>query len=196
MCRAQTIGNHEFDYKVEGVIPFLDVIESPIVLANVDVSEEPQLIGKFRNSTVLTRANRTIGIIGVINYKTNVNTLRSISANALSHIHSLQEIAYTGKIKFLDESEAVRTEAAKLKAQGVDIIIVLSHAGLDRDYIIAKNGGPDIDVIVGAHTHSFLYTGSNPPGPDHPVDTYPAVITQEGGRKVREQSQYRLPLGF
>lgn len=42
-----------------------------------------------------------------------------------------QELASTGKLRFTDEIEAVKYEAEKLHEQGVDIIIVLSHCGLD-----------------------------------------------------------------
>lgn len=83
-----------------------------------------------------------------------------------------------------DESESVRKEAAKLKSQGVDIIIVLSHCGFDVDKIIAEKGGPDISVIVGGHSHTFLYTGPNPPGPDKPEGEYPTVINNPAGHKV------------
>lgn len=99
----------------------------------------------------------------------------------------MQDIANTEKLRFTNESVAVREEAAKLKSQGVDIIIVLSHCGLDVDYIIAKNAGPDVDVIVGGHTHTFMYTnvsGERPPGPDTPKDNYPAVVTHDDGHKV------------
>lgn len=99
----------------------------------------------------------------------------------------LQDIANTEKLRFTNESVAVREEAAKLKSQGVNIIIVLSHCGLDVDYIIAKNAGPDVDVIVGGHTHTFMYTnisGERPPGPDTPKDNYPAVVTHADGHKV------------
>lgn len=40
----------------------------------------------------------------------------------------------------------------------MDIIIALSHAGLDVDREVAA-AVPDVDVIVGGHSHSFLYTG-------------------------------------
>jgi 5'-nucleotidase len=40
----------------------------------------------------------------------------------------------------------------------VDIIIALSHAGLDVDREVAA-AVKDVDVIVGGHSHSFLYTG-------------------------------------
>lgn len=96
-----------------------------------------------------------------------------------------QELARTGKLKFKDEIETVRTEAAELRNRGVDIIIVLSHCGLSVDYDIARNAGSDIDVIVGGHSHTFMFTGNNSPGPDKPIDEYPAVVQQDNGHKVR-----------
>lgn len=68
----QTLGNHEFDHDIEGVVPFIETIEAPLILANVDVSKESALQGKFKNSIVLTRGGRRIGIIGVINRFTYV----------------------------------------------------------------------------------------------------------------------------
>lgn len=66
---------------------------------------------------------------------------------------------------------------------------------IDRD--IAKFGGSDIDIIVGGHSHSFLYSGVNPPGPDRVVDNYPIVEMQENGHKVLiiQASAYTKYLG-
>lgn len=80
--------------------------------------------------------------------------------------------------------QSVREEAQKLKNRGIDIILLLSHCGLAADYKIAKEAGEFIDVIVGGHSHSFLYSGANPPSSDKPEDTYPAVVVQENGRRV------------
>lgn len=79
----------------------------------------------------------------------------------------------------MEESQSVRSEAAALKAKGIDIIIVLSHCGLDVDKAIARHGGPDIDVIVGGHSHTFMFTGDNPPVDLLPMDDYPAVVKSE-----------------
>lgn len=62
----KTVGNHEFDEGPLALVPFLDAIQSPLVLANVDLTEEPELQGKFLNSTVLIRNGRKVGIIGII----------------------------------------------------------------------------------------------------------------------------------
>lgn len=161
---AMTIGNHEFDHGVEGVVPFLNNINSPVLLANVDNSEEPEF-NKFQKSMMIERNGRKIGIIGVI-------------------LKTTDNIANTGKLKFSDESETVKAEAELLKQQGANIIIVLSHCGLDVDEIIAANAGPDIDIIVGGHSHTFLYTGDHPDIPGKSQGEYPTVVTQQGGHKV------------
>lgn len=72
-------------------------------------------------------------------------------------------------------------ESAILKANGVNIIIALGHSGLDVDKLIAEKCN-DVDVVIGGHSHTFLYTGT-PPDAEVPVSTYP-VIVQRGGRQV------------
>lgn len=68
---AMTIGNHEFDHDVEGVVPFLEHITSPVVIANVDDSLEPTMQGKYEKSVVIDRNGRKIGVIGAILRSTN-----------------------------------------------------------------------------------------------------------------------------
>lgn len=67
-------------------------------------------------------------------------------------------MAKTGKLIFTDEATAVNNEAEKLKQQGVNIIIALSHAGVYTDIEVAKKV-PLLDIIVGGHSHTFMYTG-------------------------------------
>uniref|UniRef100_A0AAG5D3W3 Apyrase n=1 Tax=Anopheles atroparvus TaxID=41427 RepID=A0AAG5D3W3_ANOAO len=156
---AMTIGNHEFDNGVEGVVPFLNTIASPVLLVNVDNSEEPTF-NRFQRSLVLERAGRRIGLIGVI-------------------LSTTDSIADTGRLIFEDEVETVRAEAERLTSEnGCDIIVVISHCGIDVDRDIAARVGPLVDIIVGGHSHSFLYTGDHPTIPMTPVSEYPTVVTQ------------------
>ncbi len=177
---AMTIGNHEFDHGIAGVVPFLETIgeKTPIVITNVDDSSVPSFQKKYTNSTIIERNGRKIGIVGVILETTN-------------------KIANTEDLRFTKESETVREEARKLKEQGVNIIVVLSHCGLDVDRVIAKNGGPDIDIIVGGHSHTFLFSGPNPPGTDIPQGGYPVIEKQADGREVLivQASAYTKYLG-
>lgn len=79
----------------------------------------------------------------------------------------------------------VKRHARLLALEKVHIIIVLSHCGFEIDKKIAKYGGPLIDVIVGGHSHTFLYnTSDNTTPPEKPQDTYPVVVTQDDGHKV------------
>uniref|UniRef100_A0A182QET4 Apyrase n=1 Tax=Anopheles farauti TaxID=69004 RepID=A0A182QET4_9DIPT len=161
---AVTVGNHEFDDGIAGVVPYLEALQSPVLLVNVDNAKEPAF-NKFRPSMVLERAGRKIGLIGVI-------------------LRTTYNMADTGALVFEDEAETVRKEADRLTADGVDIIVVLSHCGLDVDHIIAENAGPNVDIIVGGHSHSFLYTGRNDHIPMTPAAEYPAVVTQPDGHRV------------
>ena len=157
---ATVIGNHEFAHRVGGLIPFMKMLKSPIVVANLNDDHEPQIQGLYKKSIIVERKGKKIGIIGVIFRETG-------------------DVANVGNLKFTDEIIAIQEEATILRKQGVNIIIVLSHCGLERDRKIAMETGNYVDVIVGGHSHSFLYTKTDSitPGPDNPVGPYPIVIT-------------------
>ena len=73
-------------------------------------------------------------------------------------------------------------EAANLKSKGVNILIALGHSGYDMDKKIAENC-PDIDVVVGGHSNTFLYNGKQPDA--EPIEgPYPTIVTQKSGKKV------------
>jgi 2',3'-cyclic-nucleotide 2'-phosphodiesterase (5'-nucleotidase family) len=69
----QALGNHEFDDSIPGILPYMESLTSPIVAVNMDVSEVPELQGKYQPSIVIQRANRKIGIIGCITKYTPVS---------------------------------------------------------------------------------------------------------------------------
>ena len=139
----------------------MEASKSPILISNIDDSLEPTFQNTYNKSMVITKYGRPIGIVGV------TTTFPS----------------GWGNVNVLPEIEAVRAEVDKLTADGVNIIIVLSHCGLKVDREIAKLGGA-IDLIVGGHSHSFLFSGLEPPGPDNPVSDYPTIEVQENGDKV------------
>ncbi|CAK1594067.1 unnamed protein product [Parnassius mnemosyne] len=158
---AHAFGNHEFDNGIEGVVPYLKNLNSKVVAANIIDTLEPSIQGLYYPSIVVERDGRKIGIIGVIISTTN-------------------ELASTGRLEFTDEVEAVKNEAEKLHRDGIDIIIVLSHCGLDIDREIALRGGPHIDIIVGGHSHTLLYNGDPPENSVFiPQGPYPVVVQQE-----------------
>lgn len=85
----------------------------------------------------------------------------------------------------MDEVETVKAYAEQLKTKGVNVILVLSHSGIDIDKKIAEEAGPNIDVIVGGHSHTYMFHGNDSKSPDVPLETYPLVVTQNStGHKV------------
>ncbi|CAB3238641.1 unnamed protein product [Arctia plantaginis] len=162
---AHVLGNHEFDNGIEGVVPYLEYLNSTVVAANIDDTDEPKMHGLYKNSTIITRGGRKIGIIGVIISITNT-------------------LATTGNLRFKDEVETVKAEAEKLNAEGVNIIIVLSHCGIDIDREIALHAGPYIDIIVGGHSHTLLFNGEVPENTAFvPLGPYPVVVNRSSTQK-------------
>lgn len=73
-------------------------------------------------------------------------------------------------------------EAKKLKAQGIKIIIALGHSGYAKDQEIAEKC-PDVDIVIGGHTNTFLYSGPQP-DVDHIDGPYPTIVKQKSGKEV------------
>ncbi|KAL0276521.1 UNVERIFIED_CONTAM: hypothetical protein PYX00_004078 [Menopon gallinae] len=75
-----------------------------------------------------------------------------------------------------------------MRDNGIDIIIAVGHSGFETDLKIAKQV-PYVDVVIGGHTNTFLYTG-NPPDSEIPANLYPVIVTQSSGRKVAVVQAY------
>lgn len=62
-------------------------------------------------------------------------------------------------LQFEEEVSALQNEVNKLTTLGITKIIALGHSGFDTDKEIAKRV-KGVDVVVGGHTNTFLYTGT------------------------------------
>lgn len=161
---AMALGNHEFDDGVAGVVPFLKEVPFPVLASNLDDTLEPSIQGLYQRSTVVNVGGRKVGIVGYLTTETSV-------------------IANPGRIDIGDEVVAVRKEARRLRREeGVDIIIALGHAGFAKDQQMAAEV-EEVDVVVGGHTNTFLYSGKDP-STEEKMGDYPSVVTQSSGRRV------------
>ncbi|XP_066597555.1 protein 5NUC-like isoform X2 [Prorops nasuta] len=161
---AISLGNHEFDDGVKGLVPFINNASFPVLTCNLDLSKEPTLANtKLANSTVLMVKGKKIGVIGYLTPETKI-------------------VSMAGEVNFKDEVECIREEAKRLKASGVEILIALGHSGFETDQRIAREV-EDIDLVIGGHTNTFLYTGKQP-DVEVPEGLYPFEVTQPSGRKT------------
>ncbi|ELT88815.1 hypothetical protein CAPTEDRAFT_124269 [Capitella teleta] len=173
---AMALGNHEFDRGVEGLVPFLKNTTFPVLAANIDARFEPSLQGLFLNSTIVRFSDRNVGIIG---YTTQETTFISNTGFENNKAFEKLYLAVLGELIFGDVKEAIRREVTLLKENGVDVIIALGHAGIQTDVDIARNVD-GVDIVIGGHTNTFLYTG-NPPTSDKVAGPYPLVVSKNDG---------------
>ena len=173
--QAMAIGNHEFDDGPALLGSLAGKLKFPILGANLDVSKEPSLAGKLADSTVLTVNGEKIGLIGL----TTPDTA------------SLSKPGAT--VVFNDPVTSAQAAVDALQAQGVNKIVALTHLGysVDTDLATRVKG---IDVIIGGHSHTFIYQPTdpiqfqNPPygkyGPLTPAGPYPTVMKDPNGDTV------------
>lgn len=88
-------------------------------------------------------------------------------------------------IQFRDEIDAIKEEINKLKKKNseLNIFIAVGHSGLERDLQIAR-AIPELDLVVGGHSHSFMFTGNNYPSVEVPEGDYPVVIEHNSKQKT------------
>lgn len=162
---AMCLGNHEFDQGVQTLQRFINMLQFPVVTANMDLRNAPELqhLKNLYNSIILEKNGRQIGIIGYVTPETKFKNVQTT-------------------VDFYEEVERINIEAEILKAQGINIIIALGHSGFPVDINIAMNC-PDVDVVIGGHTNTFLYNGP-PPDIDIPVGSYPHIVKHASGKLV------------
>ncbi|XP_074644941.1 snake venom 5'-nucleotidase-like [Tubulanus polymorphus] len=161
---AMAFGNHEFDIGVDGLLPLVRNVSFPLLSCNIDASKEPKLNGAFRKSTHFLIDGEKIGVVG---YTTSDTPQLSSPGPTLI---------------FENEISTIQEEVNKLLSEGVNKIIAVGHAGIDVDLQIAEKVS-GIDVIVGGHTNTFLYTGKAP-SEEVPAGDYPHVVARKDGSIV------------
>lgn len=141
---AGTIGNHEFDNGLEGILEGLPHAKFPFICSNYDFSDTI-LKGKFRRWKTFRRDGLKIGVYAL-----------GIELNGL-----VAEKNY-GNTKYLNPLEvAMEMESFLKNGKKCDLIICLSHLGLRyreervSDILLAEKTIAT-DLIIGGHTHSYL----------------------------------------
>lgn len=155
---ATTLGNHEFDYRSQGLANMLETAKASgdpvpaLLVCNVDwseMNEERQLLkdafGDYgmQDYMMVERDGVNIAILGVF----------GIDALAC---------APTCALEFQDPIEAVKETVAQIQEnEDADMIICLSHCGTSEiegkseDEELAQ-AVPELDLIISGHSHTLL----------------------------------------
>ena len=166
----RTIGNHEFDKKMTGLGEMLAMSKVPVVASNYDFTST-SLSQYVVPAKILDAGNLKVGFIGL-----NVR------------LQNLVEPASCEGVVWQDAINVADQYAEKLRNQGADIVIALSHLGYeandDRYYYdrgVAMRTR-HIDMIIGGHSHTTLRNADYITNLDG--DAVPVVQTGDQGRNL------------
>ena len=133
---AAELGNHEFDKGLSGVEKMVESAKFPFLCANIRFLNNFELQNKIKPYIIKDYNGFKVAIIGII--ANDLKTLISDSQN----------------LEVLDSIETTKNIVKEINSK-VDLIVVLSHSGFEEDIKLAK-AVPEVDVIVGGHSHTFL----------------------------------------
>ena len=139
--------NHDLDFGVKQFTNLANKCNFPWLLANVI---DPALgddvpLGNAKKTHMLTSSNGIkIGVIG-LGEREWLETINSLPPNLI----------------YKSASATAKELAPKLRAQGADMIVALTHMREPNDIKLAENAGDLIDIILGGHDHFYNHVFSN-----------------------------------
>lgn len=142
---AMAPGNHDFNYGYAHLLELSELMNFPVLAANVTYEEDGSLV--FDDNIIIETENYKIGIFGMATpetvTKTNPNNVVGLSFNE----DRLAEVA--------------QAQCDELNAEGCDIIICLAHLGDDDSSVPYRSTDvlaevTDIDLWIDGHSHSVL----------------------------------------
>ena len=137
------LGNHEFNFGMKALDEILKDIKAKKLTANFYHKKNDKRY--IDATTIIEKDGVKLGIIGLST---------PMSAKFEEDTGNLKDM------KFTSPTEEARTQVEKLKAKGVDAIIVIAHMGIENEIKIPDTGMRDvinavdgIDVVIAGHMH-------------------------------------------
>jgi 5'-nucleotidase len=137
-----TLGNHEFDFGVDVLLQRMAEANWQWVVSNVFDRATERPIGGAAPYLVRTFGDLKVGFLGLC------LTSESISREKLA------------RIRLVDPIEAAATYLPRLRAEGAEVIVAVTHLSFAEDRALAERF-PEIDVILGGHEHFPISATSN-----------------------------------
>jgi len=146
-----TIGNHEFDDGPQNLAKQLKQAKFKIISCNLDCTKQPELGALVEPCEIKEINGQKVGFIGAI-------------TPDLSKL-ALNSGGVTAKCEGKDWIKPIAEEVALVKGKGVNKIILVTHCGVEVDKIMGEQL-PDVDAIIGGHSHTRLDKAIVVPHPD------------------------------
>jgi 5'-nucleotidase / UDP-sugar diphosphatase len=165
---ACTIGNHEFDVSLAGASELFKMAAHPIVVSNLRNPSGRKIPGTVERLLV-KKGSLKLGVFALM-----TPSLPLVSGHPDAK-----------KVRILDPAKTAKKEIRRLKAMGADIVICLSHLGVEDDLLLASSV-KGIDIILGGHSHTGL---------SEPKKANGTLIFQEGAYG-KAAGRYRFAFDF
>lgn len=146
------VGNHEWDGNIENLQHDIERAKFPFVCANVFIPETVKL--DIKPFVTMEQQGMKLAVIGMIEVRHD-----GIPG---AHPDKLKEVSFKRAIDVMSEYKYLRNQN--------DVVILLSHCGLEDDMELAQ-ANPWLDAIIGGHTHTLV---------EKPSKTNGVLITQSG----------------
>ncbi len=141
---ASTIGNHDFDNGLDGLVNQLPHAKFPFIVSNYDFSNT-NMHDKYLKYKVFNKGGIKVGVFG-IGIELDGLVPKNLYGNTLYQNPIKKANYYSNYLKV---------------SLGCDLVICLSHLGFKyntkkmSDKVLAYQTN-NIDLIIGGHTHTFL----------------------------------------
>lgn len=144
-----TLGNHEFDFGMAQMRHLMQELTAKVLCCNFgEVATGKPM---FEEREVRTIGGKKIGIVGVA-------TPSSISTGTPSNFMTESgELLYTFGLEKI--YQIVQQQVDACRSEGADVVIVLSHLGIDPPGITSYDlihNTKGIDVVLDGHSHSVI----------------------------------------
>ncbi len=159
---AVTLGNHEFDFRPDGLAQMFrsanSYVESlvPVVTSNLafdpddpadDSLQEVVSDGLIRDTLIIEKNGLKIGLFGLIGFDA-----AEVAPNK-------------APVTITDQVATAQSRVKQLREEGVDLVILLSHMGVlesgngtwGGEEVDLVKQVPGIDLVIGGHSHTPLH---------------------------------------
>ncbi|MCC7417543.1 MAG: 5'-nucleotidase C-terminal domain-containing protein [Acidobacteria bacterium] len=137
-----TLGNHEFDFGVDVLIQRMAEARWQWLVANIVDVQTGKPIGGAAPYVVRTFGTLKVGFLGL-----------SPTTEGIG-------LADRTRLRLIDPLVAAGTYLPMLKAERVDVVVVVTHLTFADDRALAERF-PEIDIIIGGHEHFPIAAAEN-----------------------------------
>lgn len=139
---SMTVGNHEFDWSVDWLKKIqalkVDDYSIPFLGANVYDKATGKILDFLAPSTVISRGDYKVGIVGTLGDGANSSIMKSLVEG----------------LEFKGEVDIAKAEAKRLKEEEhCDVVVWSSHRDVSELNGLGISKEDGIDVVFGGHTH-------------------------------------------